>query len=202
MTTGPQSALVAYPSPSPAGVPTPVAVADEDVRLVALARSGQTDAFEQLVRNHQTAAYRLALRLLGEPSEAEDAVQDAFLQSWRGLKGFRASSSFATWLYRIVTNRCLNRLRSRRWSAQLLDDHVATTDTGPQEIAEGRAKLAALRAALLELTPEQRAAFVLRHLEGCSHEQIAQVLDISVPAVKSRLHRARVELLAMMGAWT
>jgi RNA polymerase sigma-70 factor, ECF subfamily len=176
-------------------------VTEDDARLVALARSGHADAFEQLVRRHQISAYRVALRLLGDPGEAEDAVQDAFLQVWRNLKRFRSSSSFATWLYRIVTNRCLNLLRSRRWSAQLVEDHTLTAQADPAEIAEARGKLAVLKVALLRLTPEQRAAFVLRHLEGCSHEQIAHVLDISVPAVKSRLHRARAELLAVMDEW-
>jgi RNA polymerase sigma-70 factor, ECF subfamily len=182
--------------------PVPCSVTEDDARLVALARSGHVDAFEQLLRKHQIAAYRVALRLLGDPGEAEDAVQDAFLQVWRGLKGFRSSSSFATWLYRIITNRCLNLLRSRRWSAQLVEDHTLSTQTDPAEVAEVRGKLAVLKAALLRLTPEQRAAFVLRHLEGCSYAQIAHVLDISVPAVKSRLHRARAELLTAMAEWT
>ena len=129
---------------------------EDDARLVALARSGHADAFEQLVRRHQISAYRVALRLLGDPGEAEDAVQDAFLQVWRNLKRFRSSSSFATWLYRIVTNRCLNLLRSRRWSAQLVEDHTLTAQAGPAEIAEARGKLAVLKLALLRLTPEQR----------------------------------------------
>lgn len=173
-------------------------MADADARLVALARSEHADAFEQLVRRHQVAVYRVALRLLGDPDEAEDAAQDAFLQAWRGLPRFRSGSSFATWLYRIVTNHCFNLLRTRRWPAQLQEDHPATADTDPVEIVEARTTLAALQRALGRLTPEQRAAFVLRHLEGCSHEQIGQVLGISVPAVKSRIHRARVELLSAM----
>jgi len=177
-------------------------MADADTRLVGLARSGDADAFEHLVRQHQVTVYRVALRLLGDPGEAEDAAQEAFLQAWRGLPRFRSSSSFATWLYRIATNRCLNMLRSRRGSVPLLDEQRAPSQAEPEERAQVRAQVAALQAALLSLTPEQRAAFVLRHLEGCSHDEIAQVLAISVPAVKSRLHRARVELLAAMVDWT
>ncbi len=174
---------------------------DEDARLVALARSGDADAFEQLVRRHQVTVYRVSVRLLDNPADAEDAAQDAFLQAWRGLQRFRSGSTFSTWLYRIVTNRCLNFLRSRRRSAEMLEDPPAPAETGPAQLSEVRAQLTALQAALAGLTPEQRAAFVLRHLEGCSHEQIAQALDISVPAVKSRLHRARVQLLQAMGEW-
>lgn len=169
---------------------------------MALARSGDADAFEQLVRRHQVTVYRVSVRLLDNPADAEDAAQDAFLQAWRGLQRFRSGSTFSTWLYRIVTNRCLNVLRSRRWSAEMImQDPPAPAETGPAELSEVRAQLRALQGALGGLTPEQRAAFVLRHLEGGSHEQIAQALDISVPAVKSRLHRARVQLLQAMGEW-
>jgi len=176
-------------------------VVDEDARLVALARSGDADAFERLVRRHQVTVYRVSVRLLDNSADAEDAAQDAFLQAWRGLQRFRSGSTFSTWLYRIVTNRCLNFLRSRRRSAEMLEDPPAPAETGPAQLSEVRAQLTALQVALGGLTPEQRAAFVLRHLEGCSHEQIAQALDISVPAVKSRLHRARVQLLQAMGEW-
>jgi len=178
-------------------------VTDEDARLAALARSGDADAFERLVRRHQVTVYRVAVRLLDIPADAEDAAQDAFLRAWRGLPRFRSGSSFSTWLYRIVTNRCLNVLRSRRWTADTaVEEAAAPVDKGPEQIAEVRGELSALTAALGGLTPEQRAAFVLRHLEGCSHEEIAQALGISVPAVKSRLHRARVELLSAMDPWT
>jgi RNA polymerase sigma-70 factor (ECF subfamily) len=172
-----------------------------DAHLVALARSGSAHAFERLVRRHQQRAYRVALRMLGDSGEAEDATQDAFLQAWRGLARFRAQSSFGTWIYRIVTNRCLSQLRSRPVEQALMEERHASQAQEPSQLAEARGKVQTLQAALLRLSPEQRSAFVLRHLEGYSHEEISDVLGISVPAVKSRIHRARVELLARLEEW-
>jgi RNA polymerase sigma-70 factor (ECF subfamily) len=175
-------------------------VARTDADLVSRAQAGRLDAFEELVRRHRLATYRVALRVLGDESDAEDATQDAFVQAWRNLGGFRADAAFSTWMYRIVTNRCLNMLRARRRTEPLPDDREAPA-TRPDRIAEARWQVEDLKLAILRLTPEQRAPLVLRELQGCTYEQIAEVLDISIPAVKSRLHRARLELLAAMGSW-
>ena len=175
-----------------------VALTDGD--LVSRAQSGQLDAFEELVRRHRLATYRVALRMLGDESDAEDATQDAFVQAWRNLGGFRADAAFSTWMYRIVTNRCLNMVRARRRTEPLPDDREAPASR-PDRIAEARWQVEDLKLAILRLTPEQRAPLVLRELQGCSYEEIAQALDLSISAVKSRLHRARLELLAAMGSW-
>ena len=175
-----------------------VALTDGD--LVSRAQSGQLDAFEELVRRHRLATYRVALRMLGDESDAEDATQDAFVQAWRNLGGFRADAAFSTWMYRIVSNRCLNMLRARRRTEPLPDDREAPASR-PDRIAEARWQVDDLKLAILRLTPEQRAPLVLRELQGCSYEEIAQSLDLSISAVKSRLHRARLELLAAMGPW-
>jgi RNA polymerase sigma-70 factor (ECF subfamily) len=175
-------------------------VARTDADLVSRAQSGRLDAFEELVRRHRLATYRVALRVLGDESDAEDATQDAFVQAWRNLGGFRADAAFSTWMYRIVTNRCLNMLRARRRTEPLPDDREAPASR-PDRIAEARWEVEDLKLAILRLTPEQRAPLVLRELQGCTYEQIAEALDISIPAVKSRLHRARLELLASMGSW-
>lgn len=167
---------------------------------MGLARSGNADAFEELVRRHQVGVFRIALRMLGDPDDAEDAAQEAFLQAWRGLPRFRLQSAFSTWIYRIITNRCLNLRRARRPSQALRWDRESS-EPGPDESVQAREQLAALRKATLELTAEQRAVFVLRHLEGCTYEVIADVLGISRAAVKSRLHRARLELVAALGEW-
>jgi RNA polymerase sigma-70 factor, ECF subfamily len=171
-----------------------------DSALVALARSGNANAFEELVRRHQVTIFRIALRMLGDRRDAEDASQETFLQAWRALPGFRSQSAFSTWLYRIVTNRCLNLRRARRPSQALLWDQESD-EPGPEEEAEARHRLLVLRQAILELTPEQRAVFVLRHLEGCAYEEIALILGISLAAVKSRLHRTRLELAGLLGEW-
>jgi RNA polymerase sigma-70 factor, ECF subfamily len=175
-------------------------VARTDADLVSRAQSGRLDAFEELVRRHRLATYRVAMRMLGDESDAEDATQDAFVQAWRNLGGFRADAAFSTWMYRIVTNRCLNMLRSRRRTEPLPDDREAPASR-PERIAEARWQVEDLKLAILRLTPEQRAPLVLRELQGCTYEEIAEALDISIPAVKSRLHRARLELLAAMGSW-
>ena len=175
-------------------------VARTDADLVSRAQSGRLDAFEELVRRHRVATYRIALRMLGDESDAEDATQDAFVQAWRKLGGFRADAAFSTWMYRIVTNRCLNMLRARRRTEPLPDDREAPASR-PDRIAEARWQVEDLKLAILRLTPEQRAPLVLRELQGCTYEEVAESLDISIPAVKSRLHRARLELLAAMGSW-
>jgi RNA polymerase sigma-70 factor, ECF subfamily len=171
-----------------------------DADLVSRAQAGHLDAFEELVRRHRLGAYRVALRMLGDAGDAEDATQDAFVQAWRSLAGFRADAAFSTWMYRIVTNRCLNMLRARRRTEPLSDDHEAPT-TRPDRIAEANWQVEDLKRVIAGLTPEQRAPLVLRELEGCSYEEIATALELSIPAVKSRLHRARLELLSAMREW-
>jgi RNA polymerase sigma-70 factor (ECF subfamily) len=172
-----------------------------DADLVSRAQSGRLDAFEELVRRHRLGTYRVALRMLGDEGDAEDATQDAFVQAWRNLGGFRADAAFSTWMYRIVTNRCLNMLRARRRTEPLPPDREAPASR-PDRIAEARWQVEDLKRAIVRLTPEQRAPLVLRELEGCSYEEIAEALELSIPAVKSRLHRARLELLAAMREWT
>jgi RNA polymerase sigma-70 factor (ECF subfamily) len=171
-----------------------------DADLVSRAQAGQLDAFEELVRRHRLGTYRVAVRMLGQESDAEDATQDAFVQAWRNLGGFRADAAFSTWMYRIVTNRCLNMLRARRRTEPLPQDREAPASQ-PDRIAEGRWQIEDLTRAIGRLTPEQRAPLVLRELQGCTYEEIAEALDLSIPAVKSRLHRARLELLAAMRQW-
>lgn len=144
--------------------------------------------------------YRVALRLLGDEREAEDAAQDALLQAWRSMGEFRGDSAFSTWLYRIVSNRCLNVLRARR-PLQTLDHDRPARDASVERTVEARLELGDVARAITQLTPEQRLPLVLREIEHCSHEEIAQILDVSVSAVKSRLHRARLELLNRTRGW-
>lgn len=173
----------------------------DDSDVVARARDGDLGAFDQLVERHSAAAYRVALRMLGDPGDAQDAVQDAFVEVWRSLGSFRGDSAFTTWLYRIVVNRCLRVLRRRRPS-EPLPEIVVSTAPGPERAAVARSQVAHLLGALDRLTPEQRAVFVLRELEGLTYEQIGLALGVTVAAVKSRLHRARIEVLQAMRAWT
>lgn len=176
-----------------------VLIAD-DVHLVRAAQSGDTDAFEELIRRHQLAAYRVALRMLGSPADAEDATQEALFQVWRALPSFRGESAFTTWLYRIVVSRCLNAIAARRPAFELRDDE-RDQRPGPLETVEAHAHLENVKQAMVQLTPEQRAPLVLREFEGLSYEEIGEVLGISLAAVKGRLHRARLELLEEVRRW-
>jgi len=172
----------------------------DDAHLVTRARAGRTDAFEELVRRHRDRVHRVALRMLGDPREAEDVTQDVFLQVWRSLDRFRGDSAFTTWLHRITVNRCLNVQRARR-PVEPLDTDRPSRDPAVEAAVESRLELDDVRHAIARLTPEQRAPLVLRELEGCTYEELAEILDCSVSAVRSRLHRARIELLNAVRGW-
>ncbi|MBP0457443.1 sigma-70 family RNA polymerase sigma factor [Streptomyces bomunensis] len=172
--------------------------------LAVRAGEGDTEAFERLVRRHTPVLLALANRMLTDAGDAEDAVQDAFVSAWRRLPEFRADASFQTWMYRIVTNRCLNQLRSRRPTTTLdavpepqAPDHYAS----PSRAAESSAAVSDLHSALGRLSPEQRACWLLREMHGLSYEDIASVVGINQEAVRGRIYRARRSLTEAMVAW-
>ncbi|MER5874233.1 sigma-70 family RNA polymerase sigma factor [Streptomyces sp. NPDC002044] len=176
----------------------------DDALLTVRAAEGDEEAFETLVRGHGPAMLRLAANLLGSRSEAEDAVQEAFVSAWRKLPEFRGDAGFGTWMHRIVTNRCLNTLRSRRPMADLdqvpeqpAPDHL----NSPARAAESQAAVRALGEAMALLSPEQRACWVLREIETMPYETIAEMVGISQEAVRARVFRARRCLTEAMGAW-
>lgn len=168
--------------------------------LVDAARAGDVDAFEVLVRRHEGRVYRVALRLLGSDADAQDATQETFVRAWRGLGRFRGESAISTWLFRIVTNRCLNVIVARR-PVEGLDLDLPLVGGDPAEIAEQRERFAAVARSVVSLPPEQRAALVLRDFEGLSYEEVAAALGVSVAAVKGRIHRARLSMLRETAAW-
>jgi RNA polymerase sigma-70 factor, ECF subfamily len=168
--------------------------------LVDAARAGDVDAFAVLVRRHQSGVYRVALRLLGSDADAQDATQETFVRAWRGLGRFRGESAVLTWLYRIVTNRCLNVIAARRPVEGLALD-LPSMGSDPAEIAERRERFATVARHVGSLVPEQRAALVLRDFEGLSYEEVAAVLGVTVAAVKGRIHRARLSVLSEAAAW-
>lgn len=171
-----------------------VLVAD-DVHLVHSAQAGDAAAFEELVRRHELPIYRLALRMLGNASDAEDAAQETFLRAWRALGSFRAESALSTWLYRIATNQCLGVLDRAGVRTGPLTGTELDPRPEPEAIALERDALHNLKVAIGRLTPEQRAPLVLREFEGLAYEEIGEVLELTPAAVKGRLHRARLELL-------
>lgn len=181
---------------------------ESDLALVARLQAGDKTAFREIVRRHQDKVYRLALRLTRDESRAQDAMQDAFLQVYRKIGQFQEQSAFTTWLYRITVNAALMRMRSEkrhressleeaspRYSeqgeiAEPVDDWSAAVDddAGNRELA----KYAQI--AIDELPDTYKSVFVLRELEEMSTEDVAQILDLTIPTVKTRLHRARLAL--------
>ena len=177
-----------------------------DSELVERAQSGNSRAFEMLLRRHQRSMFGTSLRLLSTDGDAEDAVQEAFIASWRRLPEFRADAQFSTWLYRIVTNRSLNELRRRKPTVPLdSDDKVRETiliDTAtPSAHAEQTALIEALQAALAELPESLRVCWILRELDHRSYDDIADIVGAPEATVRGRIARARVKLAAAMEEW-
>jgi RNA polymerase sigma-70 factor (ECF subfamily) len=173
-----------------------------DDYLVRRAREGYLDAYAELVDRHGQLAYRVALRLLGNHHDAEDVAQEALVAAWQQLPGFRADSSYSTWLYTIVTRRALNRLtRTRTHESLDLLGEVASSAEEPSRGAERSLTADAVSAAVAALPPPQRVAIVLHHFEGLSNEEVARITDSTVPAVRSHLYRGRRTLTRTLQEW-
>ncbi|WP_300612367.1 sigma-70 family RNA polymerase sigma factor [Trebonia sp.] len=182
----------------------PIVDALDDATLVVRAREGDIAAFEALVRRYRVPVYRIALRILADPGGAADTAQEAFTAAWRLLHGIKAEQAFAAWLYRIAVTRALSALRTTRPLVPL--DATATAaasdrSPGPEEHALADGLATALRCALSHLTPEQRACWVLREMEGMTYEEVATILHTTPDAVRGRLHRARPQLAAELRPW-
>jgi len=196
--------LTLMSSPEPKHLPSTIVREDEGA-LVSLAKSGDLGAFDELVNRYERRIFRLAMNITQNREDAEDATQDAFLKSFQHLAEFQGESRFYTWLVRIAVNEALMRLRRRRRNVTSLDEPVQTEeDLMPREIQdwgptpEQRYQVTELHSilnnAIAELEPIFRTVFVLRDMEQLSTEEAADALGISVPAVKSRLLRARLKL--------
>jgi RNA polymerase sigma-70 factor (ECF subfamily) len=173
--------------------------APSDLLLVRRASSGDIQAFEVLVRRYQRRVLRLCVGMLGDQHAAEDAAQDVFFSAWRSLGRFRGDAQFSTWLYRIATNQCLRDIRRRPPPTAELPEDMPATGGSPQGELDAAEGYAAVSAAVARLSPEQRVALLLRQVEGLSYDQIAEVLGVSMAAVKSRIYHARVEVARDLG---
>jgi RNA polymerase sigma-70 factor (ECF subfamily) len=185
----------------------PVAVEEHpDVALVARAKEGDTAAFEQLIKQYERQIFRTAQHITQNREDAEDITQDVFFKAFQKLHQFQGNSKFSTWLVRIAVNESLMRLRKRKTSKTVSMDQDVETEEGaiPRDFAEWRpnpeqnynqAELAEiLRKTIAGLPPGFRTVFTLRDIENLSTEETAEALGLSVPAVKSRLLRARLQL--------
>ena len=182
---------------------------DEDADLVDKARGGDFAAFESLVKKHQGKTYALALGIVKNGAEAEEVVQDTFLSAFQHLDTFRGDARFSTWIYRVATNHALMKLRKKKPEAiggvnelepKMTSDGTSPFDAlslwakRPDDALQDREVQAALEASLDLLSPDDRALLLARAIHDASHEDLAHQFNSTVPAIKSRLHRARLQL--------
>ncbi|GAA3695226.1 RNA polymerase sigma factor [Microlunatus aurantiacus] len=196
------------------GVPERAFGGVAEATVVGRAQDGDLIAFEQLLRHYQGPLFRLAYRLLGDRGEAEDALQDTMVQVWRKLPGLMEPLVFRSWVYQIMTRRCLSllRTRSRRGVEPVEADELAELGAGqrvmaggvggsPAESAEIEAQLRGLNEVLAQLPEDQRVCWVLRELHELSYAEIAYAMNLSASTVRGRLARARQNLARGMDAW-
>lgn len=181
---------------------TSAAAVPSDEELVQRAQQDDERAFGMLVQRYESKVYSLALRMVRNPEDAEDVLQDTFLRAFRGIKSFLGNSTFSTWIYRIAANSALMRLRKKQLPTVSIEDAeeretpISITDwkPGPVEQLLTQETLRAMEEAIESLPPEFRQVFILRDVEELSNAEVAEILDLSVAAVKSRLHRARLKV--------
>lgn len=178
-----------------------------EASLIQRCQRGERDAFDELVTRYESKVYNLALRIMGDPDEAFDVSQEAFLRIFRGIESFQGGSALTTWVYRIVHNLCLDEMKRRRRRPQIVTDPSDPDEGGeplldrlsepghePEAQLLGDERTQAVRAAVYRMKGHHRDVLVLYDLEGFSYNEIAEMLKTNVGTVKSRLNRARLAL--------
>ena len=170
--------------------------------LVERCRRGELGAFEEVYRTHSRRLYGVTLRMLGNPADAEDMLQEIFLAAHRKLDSFRGESALGTWLYRLAVNLCLDYLRSRTGRAvsvtDALDDEPTLSDTGSRGLAERAVTRIDLERAMAQLPEGCRTAFVLHDVQGLEHREVGEIMGIAEGTSKSQVHKARMRLRALL----
>lgn len=173
----------------------------DDAQLVVRSLKQDHEAFGQLIDRHATAIVNLAYRMVGNRAEAEDLAQETFLSAFKALSTFRADSKFSTWLYRIASNKCKDWLRVKRPGQaqhdvdveEVLDVHLAEERT-PEHLLSQQQVAQELEQAIQRLPPLYREAFILKHVEGLSYEEMQEILGVNSDTLKMRVYKGRVQL--------
>ena len=182
---------------------------EREAAIINAVLDGDTNAYELLVREYEKNVYNLALRMTGNSEDAYDMSQEAFIKAYNSLSSFRGDSKFSVWLYRIVSNVCLDFLRSRNRRATVslsvendegeeIELDIADEASSPQALLDRSLTRDAVRRGLQALPPDHREILLLREIQGLSYEEIADTLDLEVGTVKSRIFRARKKLCAFL----
>ena len=173
-----------------------------DLELAARCRAGDAGAFEELYRQHARRLFSLVVRMIGSVDDAEDLLQEVFLQAYRKLSGFRGDSALGTWLYRLTMNHCLDHLRARQVrmnrATESLDEEGAEEPVAPAPLMPAAVSRLDLERAINMLPDGAKAVFLLHDVEGFEHREIAQILGISEGTSKSQVHKARLKLRMML----
>lgn len=164
--------------------------------LIKRSQRGDTDAFQKLAQSYKSRIYSLSLRMLGNPTDAEDAAEESVIKLYYSMKKFRGQSSFSTWVYAVTRNTCLDMLRKnekKRTDIDLeeVEYFITSHDGDPEEASERGHKVAFLKKTINSLPEENRKTLILREMDGYSYEEIAELLNVSVGTVKSRISRAK-----------
>ena len=179
----------------------------DDHRLIAECLQGDTAAFGVLVRRYQERLYNTVYRMVGNAEDAYDVVQEAFLSAYQSLESFKGDSLFFTWLYRIAVNTAISLKRKQRAVVSIdagrngepgIDPHDPSEANRPGHAMEQAEQQRRIRQALARLSPEHRAVLVMKDMEGQKYETMAEVLDVPIGTIRSRLHRARLELRELL----
>ena len=178
-----------------------------EAEAIRLAQRGDAGAFERIYRLHNRRVYALCLRMVGNPAEAEDLAQDAFLQLFRKIATFRGESAFSTWLHRMTVNVVLMKLRKKKLPETSLEETIDPEDEssaprrelgGPDLLLTGSIDRVHLERAVEQLPPGYRQIFLLHDVQGFEHNEIAKLMDCSIGNSKSQLHKARMRLRELL----
>ena len=179
---------------------------DENKLLVEKARKGDMSAFEQLILNHEKIVYNVALRMFNNIEDAKDIAQEVFIKAFRSIENFDGRSSFSTWIYRIAMNTCIDETRKRKGKASVsLEEEMSDEDGSwkqqyaddgdtPEESMLRQEGQHEIMRALERISPDHKLVIVLRDIQGLSYDEIAEITDLTLGTVKSRISRARLQL--------